>query len=1115
MSTAALPYPAGGTSSYRSSTTPSTTHTGERVFAHIDDLKAQAREGYNPYNTIPTLLNIADTALNQAHAHNTTFRRPDRAFVEFLRASDIVVEIIPRHKDYPSVINSVDHPEQTQKYRVLKGRVNASTEQYANIKQIIISNNKRNGVRPQGVASQDEDGHVKAESAPVINGHHASGEELNKMKPVPSPKPEKLHGRAISPASANVNGSTPNVDALAARFASLRRSATNAAESFRSSNSSSPVSMPAAADFAPARSSFDILTARPPKPQGPRGMPNGSTSILPLTSKSVPGLPQAPPAAYSPARNMNTAGDIAPPRHSARSLASSNTRRSSMAPSSSASSVAPNGTGASGEYFPSPPANGATRPARSASLHMHQDIVISAERLFDYLERYYVLLIDFRSRDQFDKGHIYHRNVMCVEPMTVRENFSAEQLFDTLVLSPDNEADMFNQRDQFDLVVYYDAETQAAYPFRGMAGESGQRLRYLHETLWDFNQEKPLRNCPVLLRGGIEAWVDLVGRQALMESNTLARVKHGRPIVRRPLATARANGTGNLTVPRRRVRNYNPLDEEEENKWRERARAESVVLPQGPVIPDEGDEDQRLEGFDGGEEGADSAIREFNARFPDAGNLDALAFASQQPTRLPPSIPPKIPEYPPPPPASAFPQTPARPVPAAPRMSYTGVSDRAVSAATPQSRTPSGQLSAYVSPKFLAANLRLPRTGIINFGQTCYMNATLQALSATLPLSTFFMDDAFKAQLQRDNWRGSKGVMTEIYVNVVRSLWKGDVEAIRPLTLRSYVKRICDAFNNDDQQDAKEFLELLLDQLHEDVNAMWSRTPLKALTAEQEARRESMPTFLVAKTEWDRFTHRSLSFVQGLFAGQHASKLTCLTCAFTSTTYEAFTALSVEIPPKSGPGGITLDDCLRSYCSEEQLLTDNAWHCPRCKTTRDAAKRITLTRAPQFLVVHFKRFATTASSSSFSLRSNKGTARKISTPVDFPLNNLDIGPYMLPAPSAEEAAHISRLPHGSEALRPHPATTGPFRYDCYAVVRHLGATEKSGHYMCAARDQARRCWRLYNDSQVMDFQPEERPAPGEGGGGGGARRLQSGDAYIVFYQRIGGAALLPAVEGKI
>lgn len=1114
MSAAAVSYPAGGTTSYPS-TTPSSTHAGERVFAHIDDLKAQAREGYNPYSTIPTLLNVAETALNQAHAHNTTFRRPDRAFVEFLRASDIVVDIIPRHKDYPSVINSVDHPEQTHKYRVLKGRVNASTEQYGNIKQIIISNNKRNGTRPRGAAPPDE-GHVTVESAPETNGNHAFGDEPDKVKPVPSPKPEKLNGKAISPALGSVNGSGPNIDALASRFASLRRSATDAAESVRSSTSRSPVSMPAAADFAPQpRSSFDIFTSRPPKPNGPRGMPDGNSTPPPSISTPVPGLPQAPPAAYSPARNMNTAGDIAPPRHSARSLASSSTRRSSMAPTSSASSIAPNGAGASGEYFPSPSANGAVRPSRSASLHMHQDVVISPERLFDYLERYYVLLIDFRTRDQFDKGHIYHRNVMCVEPMTVRESFSAEQLFETLVLSPDNEVEMFNQRDQFDLVVYYDTDTQAAYPFQELTSENGQRLRRLHQTLWDFNQEKPLRNCPVLLRGGIEAWIDLVGRQALMESNTLGRVKSARPIARRPLATARANGTSNLSVPRRRVRNYNPLDEEEENKWRERARAESVVLPHAPVVPDEGDDEQRLEGLDGGEEGVESAIREFNARFPDAGNLDALAFASQQPTRLPPAIPPKIPEYPPPPPASAFPQAPARPAPAAPRMSYTGVSDRAVSAATPQSRTPSGQLSAYVSPKYLAANLRLPRTGIINFGNTCYMNAPLQALSATLPLSTFFMDDAFKTQLQRDNWRGSKGVMTEIYVNVVRSLWKGDVDAIRPLTLRSYVKRICDAFNNDDQQDAKEFLELLLDQLHEDVNTMWSRTPLKALTPEQEARRESMPTFLVAKTEWDRFTHRSLSFVQGLFAGQHASKLTCLTCAFTSTTYEAFTALSVEIPPKSGARGITLDDCLRSYCSEEQLLTDNAWHCPRCKTTRDAAKRITLTRAPQFLVVHFKRFATNGPSSTFSLRSNKGTARKISTPVDFPLNNFDLGPYMLPAPSAEEAALIARLPHGAEALRPHPATTGPFRYDCYAVVRHLGATEKSGHYMCAARDQARKCWRLYNDSQVMDFQPEEGSSTGEGFGGGGTRRLQSGDAYIVFYQRIGGTTPLLIAEGKM
>ena len=129
-------------------------------------------------------------------------------------------------------------------------------------------------------------------------------------------------------------------------------------------------------------------------------------------------------------------------------------------------------------------------------------------------------------------------------------------------------------------------------------------------------------------------------------------------------------------------------------------------------------------------------------------------------------------------------------------------------------------------------------------------------------------------------------------------------------------------------KDAKEFFDFLVDCLHEDLNINWQRTPLRPLTFAEEMQRERMPVPKVSRIEWDRYCHREESFISSSFAGQHASRLRCTTCQRTSTTYEAFYSISVEIPT-SGTGDIY--SCLRSYTQEEMLSGDEVWKCPYCK----------------------------------------------------------------------------------------------------------------------------------------------------------------------------------------
>ena len=959
-------------------------------------------------------------------------------------------------------------------------RLKSREEQFEKVREIIENDNKRNGTEPR-----------RQTTSPPANLQAPTSTELQTtISRVP--RPTSVVGNVQEDGRRNgqifggdvKSGGTPtSPTALSDRFARLRMAAggIDTGNQLRRTDSRGSLKSPAQesptrsiAGDSDGRSSFDLLSpvmsnsSTASRPAGPRAMNGGFGTHRPATSsidaQVAAAMPQAPTPIYTPARNMQVTNGMDLPRSTARSIVGTGGRSNSGA--SVASSHAP---GAEGEasYFGKVPSNGTgSNSVRRKSVYMPRETRIGAEKLYDYLKMHHILLIDCRTREEFDQGHIYAQSVICIDPTALRKDMSADQLQDSLVLSPEPEQDMFFNRDKFDLVVYYDRSTSSDQYLHHPRTEDDMTLKCLHDTLYEFNHDKPLQRPPILLMGGIEAWSDLVGSQALMMTSTASRAKNGRPISRVPVA----DGGSRLKMQKKRLRDYNPLDAEEELKWRERARKESVVVEQKQPL-DEEDESAQVE---------DASpfvknIEEFNRRFPEAASIGQQPIM-HQPVR--PSIPPKVPEYPAAPPPSqapSLPTVPKRPAPAAPRMSYSGVHERSVS------QTKSAELPAYVPPHLQPSNLRLPRTGLVNFGVTCYMNATIQALSSTLPLSLFFLDDKYRALVQRDNWKGSKGVLPDLFANLIRSVWKGDVEAIRPSTLRQFCARLNREWGIDRQQDAKEFYDFLVDCLHEDLNQNWQRTPLRALTEEQEMKREKMPKLVVSKKEWDRYLHREQSYLTSLFAGQHASRLRCTTCQFTSTTYEAFYSISVEIPRS---GRSTIEDCLKSYCQEEMLSGDEVWKCPRCKKEREATKQITITRAPEFLVVHFKRFSAGRGES----------AKKVRTPIDFPLHDFDFEPYMLPTPTAAEAQAIAR-DYGAQELKTDLAMTAPYKYDAYAVMRHIGTTLTSGHYTCLARDRARRCWRHFNDTMIGDFEPERLPE---------RDRLQNEMAYIVFYQRNGG-----------
>jgi ubiquitin carboxyl-terminal hydrolase 8 len=99
---------------------------------------------------------------------------------------------------------------------------------------------------------------------------------------------------------------------------------------------------------------------------------------------------------------------------------------------------------------------------------------------------------------------------------------------------------------------------------------------------------------------------------------------------------------------------------------------------------------------------------------------------------------------------------------------------------------------------------------------------------------------------------------------------------------------------------------------------------------------------------------------------------------------------------------------------------------------------------------------------------------------------------MTPQQEAHVAQHARDGPAQLAQVKSDPAMNGPFVYNAYAVIWHIGATLGSGHYQAFVKDKSRGCWRSYNDDKIIDFDPGNLPSNS---------RLQNEKAYIVFYER--------------
>ena len=185
---------------------------------------------------------------------------------------------------------------------------------------------------------------------------------------------------------------------------------------------------------------------------------------------------------------------------------------------------------------------------------------------------------------------------------------------------------------------------------------------------------------------------------------------------------------------------------------------------------------------------------------------------------------------------------------------------------------------------------RRGRMGLLNIGNTCYMNSGLQCLSHAYPLTRHFISGDFQADLNTDNVLGSNGEVAREYAVLLKELWFGGGDHTAPRSFKRAVDNTKDTFRGRNQHDAQEFMDFLLDMIHEDLNRIRKKEYVDIPDAGDRA------DHVVATETWGLHKKRNDSVITENFTGMYKTTTVCPQCNTAWRKFDTFNSAQIEMP---------------------------------------------------------------------------------------------------------------------------------------------------------------------------------------------------------------------------
>ena len=331
-------------------------------------------------------------------------------------------------------------------------------------------------------------------------------------------------------------------------------------------------------------------------------------------------------------------------------------------------------------------------------------------------------------------------------------------------------------------------------------------------------------------------------------------------------------------------------------------------------------------------------------------------------------------------------------------------------------------------------------TGLVNLGNTCYINSCLQALSHCYELSEYLnnnFENDFETKL--NNIPGS---ILIIEWNKLRKLMWSQNCTVAPhgfLKATHHVATVLkrDLFTGFAQNDIHEFLLFLIDSFHDSIKRdVEINIKGKVINNKDKL---AVECYKMIKKMYSN----NYSELLDLFYGIQVTKITSISNDVISATPEPFCVVS--LPLINNKKETTLIECFKLYCENEFLSGENAYYNENKKEKENVYKSTIFWNLPNILIIDLKRY--------------DNFLRKINTHVDIPIDNLDLRNFVC----------------GYD--------NNKYIYNLFAVCNHHGNCN-GGHYTSCIKN-ANNKWYLYNDSVIQEIKQD---------------KVISQSAYTLFYR---------------